>query len=583
MFLVGFPPLVASQKTDVNSEANLSAVARSSECLANIRAVRTLPGAAKKFHKLYARHVLHQRKNRVRQAPTQAILYSLAYTFVLNIQSVLYLTLIPIFVGGAFSHYGTAATALDQYLDARPDGLDPQQALINLLQEHKNSNSWPAALLGLDPFFEESYASAQDDFTRISLALAITAFAGLFMFPSIMILATTADGWVAAHDVFEVTDYQNKIRIEDEKSNAGEEAGSSPRGLGDDGGCSRKPADVIEEDDATESTLSESTRLLLDNEFPLLALELGSAHDEETVFPDAEPISSIRFEDVRFRYPARPAAAVLQGFSVEIEAGMSVAFVGPSGGGKSTSVALLARFYDPSVLSAGDGGRAEVSPEKIGETEVEAWSLLSDDATSALDFDTPVAGRLVVNGKYSLREISLKSWRKRLGYVGQEPVLFNISARDNVTLGLNREITQDELRKVASLACIDFLSDDVSTGLLSWDEPLGLKGCKLSGGQKQRVAIARALIRKPQLLLLDEATSALDNKSEREVQKAIDNIMANSKGLGLITVTIAHKLSTVVNSDKIVCIVEGRNVEEGTHAQLLAKKGFYYGLAQLAM
>ena len=394
------------------------------------------------------------------------------------------------------------------------------------------------------------------------MSLMIMSFAGLFLFPSIMMLATTADGWVAAHDIFAITDYKNQIQIEDENPPRGSK---STRGARRDDDDRRPLLDAGGDEDSLPSPLN---------------LELGNAdHDAETSLPEHEPITTIQFEEVRFRYPARPTAEVLQGFSCEIESGSSVAFVGPSGGGKSTSVALLARFYDPSVLVSEENGADGLGNETGADGDNDEETVGNNEE---LDFDTPLAGRLIINKKYSLRNLSVKEWRKRIGYVGQEPVLFNISARDNITLGMERVVSQTELLHVAGLACIDFLSDDVSTGLLSWDEPLGLKGCKLSGGQKQRVAIARALIRKPQLLLLDEATSALDNKSEHEVQKAIDNIAANSKGLGLITVTIAHKLSTIVNSDKIVCIVAGVNAEEGTHAELLAKKGFYYRLAQLA-
>lgn len=150
--------------------------------------------------------------------------------------------------------------------------------------------------------------------------------------------------------------------------------------------------------------------------------------EEERRFTVREPIRSLKFDDVRFRYPTQPSTEILRGFALEIQAGTSVAFVGPSGGGKSTAVALLARFYDPSIL-----------------------------LTNKLCYDNPTAGRVVVNGKYSLRDLPLRTWRGRIGYVGQEPVLFNISARDNILLGMQKdevsEVEKDFLWDFAGLNC----------------------------------------------------------------------------------------------------------------------------------
>jgi len=232
---------------------------------------------------------------------------------------------------------------------------------------------------------------------------------------------------------------------------------------------------------------------------------------------------------VSFFYPHRPEVQVLKDFSVNVTEGQTVALVGPSGSGKSTIVQLLMRFYD-----------------------VEAGS-----------------GSITVGGT-DLRRLDVSWWRSCIGFVGQEPVLFDASLEDNLKYG-RADATRAELEEAAALANMDF----VLSGKVQWEDSVGARGGKLSGGQKQRVAIARALVRKPKILLLDEATSALDSASEHLVQEALDKARK-----GRTTFVIAHRLSTIQDSDLILVMCDGTVTEQGTHEQLLAKHGLYWTLQQ---
>ena len=235
------------------------------------------------------------------------------------------------------------------------------------------------------------------------------------------------------------------------------------------------------------------------------------------------------FDAVSFAYPARREALVLDGLCLRVPASSTCAFVGPSGSGKSTIIQLVQRFYEPSSGSVTLGGAA----------------LASYDVAY-------------------LRSI--------LGFVGQEPVLFDASLADNVRYGAP-DATDGALAEVAALAKLDFLLD----GRVAWTDGLGPRGGRLSGGQKQRVAIARALVRDPKLLLLDEATSALDSRSEKLVQEALEQARA-----GRTTLVVAHRLSTIEDSDQIVVMVDGTCAESGTHASLLEKRGVYHTLQNRA-
>ncbi|NXM71059.1 MDR1 protein, partial [Serilophus lunatus] len=243
---------------------------------------------------------------------------------------------------------------------------------------------------------------------------------------------------------------------------------------------------------------------------------------------------NIEFRNIHFVYPTRPEVQVLQGLNVKVNKGQTLALVGSSGCGKSTSIQLLERFYDP------------------------------------------VEGQVLADG-FDTRSLNLQWLRSRLGLVSQEPILFDCSIAENIQYGDNgRVVSQEEIEEAAKAANIHAFIEKLPE---KYNTRVGDKGAQLSGGQKQRIAIARALVRNPAILLLDEATSALDTESEKAsndyyiVQKALDNARQ-----GRTCIVIAHRLSTVQTADIIVVIQNGKVVEQGTHSQLLAKEGYYYAL-----
>uniref|UniRef100_A0A8C2EU80 ATP-binding cassette sub-family B member 5 n=1 Tax=Cyprinus carpio TaxID=7962 RepID=A0A8C2EU80_CYPCA len=237
---------------------------------------------------------------------------------------------------------------------------------------------------------------------------------------------------------------------------------------------------------------------------------------------------NIEFRDVQFSYPTRQNVKVLQGLNVSVCQGQTLALVGSSGCGKSTTIQLLERFYDPA------------------------------------------AGQVFVDGNDS-RSLNLAWLRTQMGLVSQEPILFDCTIAENIQYGDNsRVVSQEEIEEAAKKANIH----NFILGLPEkYNTRVGDKGAQLSGGQKQRIAIARALVRNPKLLLLDEATSALDTESEKIVQKALDDARH-----GRTCIVIAHRLSTIYNADIIVVVQNGKVTEQGTHAQLMAKQGAYYAL-----
>uniref|UniRef100_A0A8C4WST4 ABC-type xenobiotic transporter n=1 Tax=Gopherus evgoodei TaxID=1825980 RepID=A0A8C4WST4_9SAUR len=237
---------------------------------------------------------------------------------------------------------------------------------------------------------------------------------------------------------------------------------------------------------------------------------------------------NIEFRDIHFVYPTRPEAHVLQGLSVKVNKGQMLALVGSSGCGKSTSIQLLERFYDP------------------------------------------MAGQVFADG-FDTETLHLQWLRSKLGIVSQEPFLFDCSIAENIQYGDNsRVVSQEEVEEAAKAANIHTFIENLPE---KYNTRVSDKGARLSGGQKQRIAIARALVRKPAVLLLDEATSALDTESEKIVQKALDDARK-----GRTCIIIAHRLTTVQNADVIAVINNGKLVEQGTHSQLLAKEGHYYAL-----
>ncbi len=255
--------------------------------------------------------------------------------------------------------------------------------------------------------------------------------------------------------------------------------------------------------------------------YELLDLEPRQA-DNGTARQLAVSDGAIRFEDVCFRYPGT-AQEVIRGISFTAEPGQTTAIVGSSGAGKSTVISLILRLYDR---------------------------------------DT---GRITIDGQ-DIADVSVPSLRGAIAYVSQAPYLFEGSIRDNIRYG-RPGATDTEVEEAARLAHADAF---IRAFTLGYDTPVGESGANLSGGQRQRLSIARAIVRNAPVLLLDEATSALDNDSEKRVQEALETVMK-----GRTTIVVAHRLSTIVNADKIIVMDGGRIVEEGSHRKLMAANGIY--------
>ena len=276
--------------------------------------------------------------------------------------------------------------------------------------------------------------------------------------------------------------------------------------------------------------------------FTLLERKEQIDTSQSTYKPPRDSVKGrIEFKNIQFTYPSdENKRKILVDLNLVFEPGQKVALVGESGCGKSTTVNLIERLYEP--------------------TE----------------------GEVLLDG-VNINKYDLHYLRSLIGYVQQEPVLFNSPIRDNIIFGrqelIEREFGGDTEQLIRSACKEAYAKEFIDKIPEKYDYVVGVKGSKLSGGQKQRIAIARAILCKPKILILDEATSALDNKSEKNVQRALDNISNKN----VTTVIIAHRLSTIQNADVIYAIKDGKVLEKGTHEELLKLNGYYAGMVKSQM
>ncbi|KAL1807300.1 hypothetical protein ACET3Z_030368 [Daucus carota] len=259
--------------------------------------------------------------------------------------------------------------------------------------------------------------------------------------------------------------------------------------------------------------------------------EIDSENSRGKILEDVK--GNIEFKEVSFSYPSRPDTIILDGLNLKIKSGKTVGLVGGSGSGKSTIIALLERFYDPSK------------------------------------------GDIFLDG-HKIRKLQLKWLRSQMGFVNQEPVLFATSIKENILFG-NEEASMELVVSAAEAANAHEFIDQLPNG---YETQVGQYGVQLSGGQKQRIAIARAMLKDPKILLLDEATSALDAESEKVVQEALDQA-----SVGRTTIIIAHRLTTIRKADVIVVLQSGKVIESGSHDKLMQSNGgeggAYFNMVQM--
>lgn len=252
-------------------------------------------------------------------------------------------------------------------------------------------------------------------------------------------------------------------------------------------------------------------------------IEILEVEDEKDGYEEVKKVDeAIQIECLSYNYPDKEP--VLKNLNFTIPPNQVTAIVGPSGSGKTTFFSLIERFYQPQKGA-------------------------------------------ILLGNQNIQNFSLLSWRKQIGYVSQESPIIAGTIRDNITYGLEREVSDEEINRVIKMAYADQFIENLEDGILT---EVGERGMKLSGGQRQRIAIARAFLRNPQILMLDEATSSLDSKSEQVVQRALEELMK-----GRTTIVIAHRLSTVIHSDQIVFLEQGEITGIGTHQELYATHALY--------
>ncbi|KAJ5372015.1 ABC transporter integral membrane type 1 [Penicillium concentricum] len=288
--------------------------------------------------------------------------------------------------------------------------------------------------------------------------------------------------------------------------------------------------------------------------------------------------ADIVFENVTFSYPTRKEMTVLKGFNARFERNKTTALVGSSGSGKSTIVGLIERWYQiqSEKIQSELVQSEQVQSEQVQSEQVQSEQVQSEQSQSEEE-ESSTPGQIRV-GPHNINDLDVKWWRSQIGLVQQEPFLFNDSIYNNVAFGLigsQWENDTDSVKmELITEACKQAFADEFIDRLpKGYFTTVGEGGITLSGGQRQRIAIARSIVSQPQILILDEATSSIDVQGEKIVQAALDRVSKDRT-----TIMIAHRLSTVRRADKIIVMKDGKDIEEGSHQELILKEGMYHGL-----
>ena len=415
----------------------------------------------------------------------------------LSLFSIIYLPLVALVIGSIVKKLRHPALKAQQNFGALTSVLDESLSGVKVIKAYGAEDFFRGRFRNINKRFSEisrRMAYRQQMASPMSEFLGIAAAAGLLIFGGALVLSgegtLDGSGFIAYIAIFtQITRPMRAFTDAFANINQGIAAGGR----------------VLE---------------LLDTKSTITSPEDGGV--ELTEFSE-----EIEFRNVRFSYESD--REVIGGINFKVKKGETVALVGPSGGGKSTTSDLIPRFYD--VCS----------------------------------------GEILIDGK-NIKEYNLPSLRKAMGIVSQETVLFNDTIENNIRLG-NDSATMEDIERAARIANAHNFIMETSEG---YQTNIGDRGAKLSGGQRQRLSIARAILKNPDILILDEATSALDTESEKLVQEALDKLLS-----GRTSVIIAHRLSTIKNADNIIVIDQGRIVEEGTHTELIDKGGLYAKLVAL--